>query len=201
VVSNFEEDVDLQTTTIAGGNESALEMDEWREERVPFRDGSRDENRAVFLKWKQPEAGSESEIKKKAAEYRIDLPADVAKKIAIEPSTCLRFAVARAESSDEPLKLDVRLESSGGQSAQLALEPIGPPIRTRVSKLLAERWLLTPYEIVFQTYELPLSRFRQANPAFVPSKLARIGFLFNRERADTVYLDDIGFARPTFDAK
>ena len=95
----------------------------------------------------------------------------------------------------------MRLESSDAQSAQLALEPIGPPIRTRISKLLAERWLLTPYEIVFQTYELPLSRFQQTNAAFVPSKLARIGFLFNRERPDAVYLDDIGFARSTFDAK
>jgi len=201
VVSNFEEDVDLETTAIAGGTESALDMDEWREERVPFRDGSSDENRAVFLKWKEPEAGSEANSKPKAAEYRINLPADLAKKIAIEPSTCLRFALARAEASDEPLHLDLRLESSDGQSAQLAIEPIGPPIRTRISKLLAERWLLTPYEIVFQTYEIPLSRFQQTNAAFVGSKLARIGFWFNRQRADAVYLDDIGFSRPTVDSK
>jgi len=201
VVSNFEEDVDLETTTIAGGTESALDMDEWREERVPFRDGSSDENRAVFLKWKGSEAGLEASRKPKAPEYRINLPSDLAKKIAIEPSTCLRFALARAQASDEPLHLDVRLESSSGQSAQLALEPIGPPIRTRISKLLVERWLLTPYEIVFQTYEIPLSRFQQANSAFAAAKLARIGFLFNRERADAVYLDDVGFARSALDVK
>ena len=93
------------------------------------------------------------------------------------------------------------LESVDGQSAHLSLEPIGPPIRIRVLKLLIERWFLTPFEIVFQTYEIPLSRFQQINPAFVPAKLARIGFLFNRKHADVVYLDDIGFARPTVDAK
>jgi hypothetical protein len=201
VVSDFEEDIDLETTTLTGGTESAHDMDEWREERVRLRDGSSDDNHAVFLKWKTPEASSEANGEQKPAEYRINLPADVTKKVTLEPTTCLRFALARAQESDEPLALEVRLESSDGKSAQVPLDPIGPPIRTRITKLLIERLLLTPYEIVFQTYEIPLSRFQQANPAFAPTKLARIDFLFHRKQADAVYLDDVGFARSTSEAK
>jgi dienelactone hydrolase len=201
VVSDFEEDIDLETTTLAGGTESAHEMDEWREERVLLRDGSRDDNHAVFLKWKTAEDASEADKTPKPAEYRINLPADLAKKVTIEPTTCLRFALARAQESDEPLEIELRLESSDGKSAQLPLEPIGPPIRIRITKLLVEPLLLTPYEIVFQTYEIPLSKFRQANPAFASTKLARISFVFNRKQADAVYLDDIGLARSTSEAK
>lgn len=151
----------------------------------------------MFLKWKNPEAGTSD----KPTEYRINLPGDLPKQMAIEPQTCLRFALARAEESEEPLDLEVRLESADAQSAQLSLGPIGPPIRIRISKLLIERWLLTPREVVFQTYEIPLAKFQQANAAFAATKLARISFLFSRKRADSVYLDDIGFARPTIDAK
>jgi hypothetical protein len=48
------------------------------------------------------------------------------------------------------------------------------------------------YELVLQTYVLPLSDFVAASPQFAPDKLKAIRLVFDRAVAGTIILDDVG---------
>jgi dienelactone hydrolase len=193
-ISDFEDGVDLGKTTYPGGTQAASGMKEWREASVPFRAGDNSQdNRAVFLEWEKADA----ESGQSSAEFRIELPPDFGSKSPLTPGTGLRFALARADNTDDPIDLAVRLESTDGQSAQVALDPIGPPIRIRISKLLwEEKALLKPFELVLGTTEIPLADFAKINPRLDVKRLRSIAFQFDRSHAGSVYLDDIGFGRP-----
>jgi hypothetical protein len=147
----------------------------------------------VFLEW----AKGDAESSQPPAEFRIELPPDFGTKSPLASGTRLRFALARADDTDDPIDLTVRLESDGGQSAQVALDPIGPPIRIRISKLLwEEQALLKPFELILGTTEVPLADFAKVNPRLDVRRLRGIAFQFDRSHAGSVYLDDIGFGRP-----
>jgi hypothetical protein len=193
-ISDFEDGVDLGKTTYPGGTQAASGMKEWREANVPLRAGDNaQENRAVFLEWEK----SDAENGQSSAEFRIELPPDFGSKSPLAPGTGLRFALARAANTDDPIDLTVRLESADGQSAQVALDPIGPPIRIRISKLLwEEKALLKPFELILGTTEIPLADFAKINPRLDVKRLRSIAFQFDRSHAGSVYLDDIGFGRP-----
>jgi len=51
------------------------------------------------------------------------------------------------------------------------------------------------YELVLQTYSVPLSDFRALAPTLDPKRITAVRFLFDRTPAGTVILDDVGFAR------
>jgi hypothetical protein len=48
------------------------------------------------------------------------------------------------------------------------------------------------YELVLQTYVMPLADFVAASPQFAPEKLKSIRLVFDRAVAGTVIVDDIG---------
>jgi hypothetical protein len=54
------------------------------------------------------------------------------------------------------------------------------------------------YELVLQTYVMPLSDFAAAGAGFDPSKLRSIRLVFDKLKAGTVIVDDIGIS--TMDA-
>jgi dienelactone hydrolase len=193
-ISDFEGGVDLGKTTYPGGTQAASGMKEWREASVPFRAGDNSqENRAVFLEWEK----SDTDNGQSSAEFRIELPPDFGSKSPLASGTGLRFALARADNTDDPIDLTVRLESADGQSAQVALDPIGPPIRIRISKLIwEEKALMKPFELILGTTEIPLADFAKTNPRLDVKRLRSIAFQFDRSHAGSVYLDDIGFGRP-----
>jgi hypothetical protein len=51
------------------------------------------------------------------------------------------------------------------------------------------------YEMVLQTYRLPLADFRAAAPSLDLRRITTVRFLFDRTPAGTVLIDDVGFAR------
>ncbi|HUF50796.1 MAG TPA: hypothetical protein VMN60_08185 [Longimicrobiales bacterium] len=51
------------------------------------------------------------------------------------------------------------------------------------------------YELVLQTYAVPLADLRALNAALDPARVTTIRFLFDRAPMGTVIIDDIGFAR------
>jgi dienelactone hydrolase len=192
-ICDFEEDLDLVTTTIPGGSLAAHGMAEWREEKVPLREGSDQANKAVFLKWEKAESADSSPM----ADYTISLPTESAQLKPVTPETRLRFALAAAEDSADPIDVAIRLDGTDDTSAQVPLNRIGPPVRIRISKLpWLEEALLKSFEVVLQTYEIPISEFCKVNGKLNVSRLRKITFLFDRQHAGSVYLDDIGFAQP-----
>ena len=48
------------------------------------------------------------------------------------------------------------------------------------------------YELVLQTYVMPLADFVAASPQFAPDKLKAIRLVFDRAPAGTIILDDVG---------
>ena len=48
------------------------------------------------------------------------------------------------------------------------------------------------YELVLQTYVMPLADFVTASPQFAPDKLKAIRLVFDRAVVGTIILDDIG---------
>jgi dienelactone hydrolase len=192
-ISDFEEDLNLVTTTVPGGSQAAHAMAEWREEKVPLRGDGDQANKAVFLKWEKADPADPLP----EADYTISLPPASPQFKAPTADTRLRFALAAAEESADPIEVAVRLDGAGDASARVPLGRIGQPVRTQVTKLpWLEGAVLKPFEVVLQTYEMPLSEFRKANGSLDLARLRGITFHFDRRHAGSVYLDDIGFARP-----
>jgi dienelactone hydrolase len=192
-ISDFEEDLNLVTTTVPGGRQAAHAMAEWREEKVPLRRDGDQANKAVFLKWEKADPADSSP----EADYTISLPPASPQFTTPTAETRLRFALAAAEESADPIEVAVRLDGADDTAARVRLGRIGQPVHTRVTKLpWLEEALLKPFEVVLQTYEIPLSEFRRANGSLNLSRLRGIAFLFDRRHAGSVYLDDVGFARP-----
>jgi dienelactone hydrolase len=97
-----------------------------------------------------------------------------------------------------PIDLTIELATSDGAVARLPLSHLHP--LQPVLKVTFTKW---PYwervrfksatEPVLQTYEIPLSDFVAANPAFDPGRLKQIRFRFDCTRTAVILLDDVGF--------
>ncbi len=100
-----------------------------------------------------------------------------------------------------PMDLTVELVDADGHRARLPLSlfaPVRRPLETHVLRR-ADREKAAfrhPYELVLQTYPMPLAAFRKVAPAFEPSRLRAIRLVFDRTPAGTVVMDDVGLANP-----
>ncbi len=99
-----------------------------------------------------------------------------------------------------PIDFTVELVASDGSRAELPLShvrPLQPVLKVTFTKW--PRWerfrYQSPTEPVLQTYEIPLSDFADANPAFNPALLNQIRFRFDRTRSAVILLDQLGFAQ------
>jgi hypothetical protein len=89
---------------------------------------------------------------------------------------------------------------AGGRTARVALSTYGPvrrPLESHVYRRAGRDKLrfATTYEIVLQTYAIPLADFVRATPGLDLNRLAGVRWVFDRTEAGTVYLDNIGFSR------
>ncbi len=55
---------------------------------------------------------------------------------------------------------------------------------------------LSTSEVVFQTFEFRLGDFAADNPAFDPTTLREVTFVFDRSPAGVLVLDEIGLRSP-----
>lgn len=99
-----------------------------------------------------------------------------------------------------PLDLSVELVDAAGHVARLPLSRYGAIRRPLEMNVLRrpgwdKRRFRTMYELVLQSYALPLSDFVAENPALDPGTLRQVRFVFDRSDAGTVVVDEIGFAR------
>jgi dienelactone hydrolase len=199
VVSDYEEDADPGTTTVAGGTEQGENLKVWKEEKLPLRSGggSNQANNVVRLGWEKVADGSSPD--QAQALYRINLPAGIAGQWQIGPRSRLSFAVANASDKPDPLNVTIEL-ATDNVKVSLPLEHFGPmpqPLTVRFSKIgWLEGLLLNPSELVPHNYELPLDEFVKSNRQFDPLGLKTLTLLFDRSREGAVVLDDIGFYNP-----
>jgi dienelactone hydrolase len=205
VIANFEEDIDVTTPSISGGKLSGQNLVVWKEAHVPFRLKVKPsivkttvENSTVILGWNNTDP--EKPVLKEDGSYAIALSQKTCEDLGLNRSAKLIFSIGATEKApSQPLDLSLELRDREGNHARLPLSsvgPIHPPLDVRIAKW---KWLEKKYFSVFserilQTFEIPLSQFSKANPAFDPCKLKSIRFVFDRSLKGEIMLDDIGIA-------
>jgi dienelactone hydrolase len=204
VVSNFEEDRNVVTTTFPGGSQSGENLTVWKEQLVELKHRDKATN-AVYLGWNQ-------DAIEETASFTIHLPAEG---ISATETDTLVFTLADAkeksdpkklisEKSDEdekeekepvPIDLNVELRDRGGITARLPLEHFSllqPQITVQVRK--ADMFNTTKKsEPVFQSFTFPLADFVAVSPELDVTNLDAIRFVFDRTKEGVVILDNLAF--------
>lgn len=98
-----------------------------------------------------------------------------------------------------PVDLTVEVVDADGHTARLPLSRFGVPRRPLEVHILRRKdeekqRYPTQYELVLQTYVIPLADFAQGSSSFDPTKLRAIRLVFDRLVAGTVVVDDIGIS-------
>ncbi len=111
---------------------------------------------------------------------------------------------AKKEKKDEkkrPVDFTIELAAADGTIARLPLShflPLQPILKVQFTKwgYFDQFAYKSATEPVFQTFELPLSAFVEANPKLDLSRLKTIRLCFDRTESDVIALDEIGIAWP-----
>ena len=125
--------------------------------------------------------------------------ADSAKKKAAPPKPPPK---KKEKPDSTPLELSVELIDAAGNSARLPLSRYGVlrrPLDTRVYRRAGRdtQRFATIFELIPQTFVLPLADFVRSVPQFAPSRLRTIRLVFDRSVAGTIVVTDIGVSTPT----
>jgi dienelactone hydrolase len=100
-----------------------------------------------------------------------------------------------------PIDLSIEVIDAAGVRAKVPLSRYGAvrrPLETRVLRR-GDREASSfgqLFEIVLQSYSIPLGDFTAAAPALDLARLAEVRLVFDRAPAGTVIVDEIGFSRP-----
>jgi hypothetical protein len=188
VVSNFDEDIDPETTTIKGGKIWGHDLSRWHEQDIDYHYylpyGSRS-NRVVSVGWEAHPSGP--------SVFGINLPRDQVQSWGLTSRDMLVFSIA---GPDRDASFDVTLEliDAAGEKSQLPLKQfyaLQPSLQSRLTKL---SFIEEPTQVlILQTVSVPLNRFLAQNPSLALSKLSEISFVLDKDHAGTVLPDDIGF--------
>ncbi len=195
-IATFEEDINLETATIAGATLRGEGLTLWREQIVPLKWGSM-ENSSVYIGW-------DTETMPGLPCYVLTLSE---RNLPLWEQTRLTFSLAASDESPHPgktidpsneqgvLDLSIELVDYTGNAARLPLRYFSllqPPLRGQLGKL---NWMsaLPISEVIFQTFEFRLGDFKVQNPLFDPQNLSVIRFVFDRTPSGIVILDEIGF--------
>lgn len=108
-----------------------------------------------------------------------------------------------------PVELSVELVDASGHVATMPLNHFGTvrrPLETKIYRREGrdEQRFATIFELVQQTFVLPVGEFAKTSPTFDPTQLKTIRLLFDKTVAGTVVVSDIGLSPkidPAFLAK
>lgn len=192
-IARFEEDMN-QITGINGVT-TETEGIQLSEKKAEDRDGNSKGTRGVQLEWSS------------GGTYTLHIPEQRSASLRTDERTNFTFAMTSlahelegVQEDDIPVPaIEIELEG-GGAAVKLPLAafmPVRPLPHTDftlhpwLEKKIRDGKYKEATEPVFQTYTLPLERFRQSNPQFNPAQITRITFYLSGERGK-IMLDDIG---------
>ena len=101
------------------------------------------------------------------------------------------------DGDEEPVDLSVVVTDAGGESASVRLSDYGPirrPLETVVRRRNDADSFDNQWELVLQSFSIPLADLVEANPALDPARPREIRLVFDRTPGGTVVVDDIGFS-------
>ncbi|MDA1306828.1 MAG: hypothetical protein O2917_06155, partial [Acidobacteria bacterium] len=108
----------------------------------------------------------------------------------------------KEEPDQTPIDLTVELVDTAGHVVRLPLSRFGVarrPLDTRIYRRAgrdAQRFS-TIYELIPQTFVMPMEDFTRTSSAFDPRQLATIRLLFDQTEAGTIVLSHVGLSTPT----
>jgi hypothetical protein len=196
MVCTYEEDIDLTSTTLAGGGLLGEHLTIWREQpaKAKWEDLG---DQTVTLGW---DAAATADT----GMYTIQLPKKV---LQLSRETVLVFALADAKedptpktpkeevAKPAPIDLTVEVIDAAGEVAQLPLSHVAA-LRPQLEAQLGKAAFMSPFpasDTVLQSFEFPLADFAAANPALDPADLTEVRFIFDRTEAGVIVLDNLGF--------
>ena len=102
-----------------------------------------------------------------------------------------------ADTVPPPIDLTIEVVDAAGVTARLPLSRYGTirrPLETHILRRRdrEKRQFQNLYELVLQSYHLPLADFAAAEPRLDPSRLRQVRLVFDRADAGTVIVDGIG---------
>jgi hypothetical protein len=187
-VADFDEDIDPETTTVAGGMIIGKDLEYWHEQDIDYHYflplGSRS-NRVVSISWQA--------TKDETPMMGFRLPAKEAETWKLKPGNQLMFSILCPGQEACP-DISIQLSDAKGRSSRILLNSIislQPPLHYTLTKL---SWLEQPTLVpVLRTISVPFSHFTKLQPKLDLARLQEIDFSFNHNKSGTVMLDDIGF--------
>jgi dienelactone hydrolase len=105
----------------------------------------------------------------------------------------------KAAPDTTPVDLTVELVDASGGTARVPLSQFGKPRRPLEITVYRRKGrdktvFPNPYELVLQTYVMPVREFARGPSGFDASRVRSIRLVFDRTRVGQVVVDDIGFA-------
>jgi len=217
VTTGTVEGVTLEGDSLGNWREKLLSL---RSRNRPNTSNSQQTN-AVWLGWNNEEADGEPAT---PAAYTVSLPETLAADWQLDSATTLDFLLAALDEEpgpreqpdaeagaearpergtapssdeDEPVDLSIEITDAGGRSASVRLSRYGAirkPLHVEVRRRNDEEAFEEQWELVLQSYSIPLADFVSASGEVDLSSLAEVKLLFDRTKAGTVVVDDIGFS-------
>lgn len=188
IIANFDEDIDINSTTIPEGYVFGENFTEWKEGKIKRKNGLRD-NSSLYLSW-------DSSENKEPGTYTIKLPH---RDLDTNENSLIVFSIAdgdmsRSKKEDLPIDLTIRVIDLEGNEARLPLSSfmaLNPSFRGEIFKAPFANMLNTR-EPVFQNFRFKLEDFTSVNNNFDPKELSEISFIFDITNKGTILIDDIG---------
>jgi chlorophyllase-like protein len=210
ILTDYDEDVDPITTTLAGGHIEGANLTIWREQPVgPPGNPEVLSARGVYVGW-------DDDVTRGVPSYTVTLPPDTA----ALPGSALVLTVADANDNPnprglhrpdrtgathplwsavprKPIDFTIEIVDAAGVTARLPLLTVSL-IQAQLESRVWKTGFLPPRppEAAFQSVTLPLAAFQAQNPAFDPTKLATIRLVFDRTPAGVVIVNEIGLVPP-----
>jgi pimeloyl-ACP methyl ester carboxylesterase len=187
-IANFDEDIDPETATFAGGKIIGKNLSRWHEEDIDYHYyspyGSRS-NRVVSISWEKQE--------KNTPVFGVRLPEEKVRNWKLKSTDMLVFSIACPDQQTPP-NLNIELIDATGKASQFALNDVYSLTPMLYSNLTKISFIERPSPvIVLQTVAIPLKWFLELNSSLDLGRLNEVNFRFDKGRSGKVLLDDIGF--------
>jgi dienelactone hydrolase len=205
-VCSFEEDMNVLTTTLDGGEIRSENLTVWKERVVPLK-WNNQATRAVYAGWNLEETDSLPGI------LKVRQPRE--QRIGTDSNSFLYFVMADANENSnpypkkeentnddenhhdqaDPIDLTIALVDSAGQIAAMPLSTYSYLSRQLEPKIMKADFMtdVAKSDLVFQVFFFPLSKFGEQNAMLDIGRIQEIRFVFDRTEEGVVVIDNIGF--------
>ena len=190
--TNYQEDLDLNSTTFPGGCIEGQNLETWSENSLSFRDwGSSQQSIGVYLGWKAPDS-----VKTAPAQYSLHIPSAFMDSLRDLELRNLFFFACNNDDQSDTLDFTIALYSENVEVRKSLSEfrQLPPPLKSRLSKwdFIHSFEEKKHIQKIAQYVEIPLSAFANDNPEFQIRKINRIRFIFDKTEKGEIFLDKIG---------